>query len=522
MSNKFETALKSTLNDEVSITENGAVGFKTSGKAICDLNFAVSSLRGADESKILKMWQEAYAEDPVVALKWLFMLRDIRGAGLGERRTFRIILKELANMHSCIVEKLVSVIAEYGRYDDLWELADTPVWNVVIDLIAKRLADDMQAKDAGKLISLLAKWLPSCNTSSQKSRALAAKIRHELGMDEKTYRKTLSALRSYSNVLEVKISAKEWGSVNYDAVPSQANLKYKNAFLRNDEARRREWLNKLVKGEAKINSSAAFPSDIVHAYAASGTNMYSRQASIDMTLEEMWKALPEVKVDGNVLAVCDGSGSMGVQVGGTELRAIEVCNALGIYCAEHCTGPFNNKCITFSAHPQYIDLSKAKSLAEKLRIMYAHDECANTNLEAVFDLVLETAKRNNLKQEDIPTLVILSDMEVDSGCDFGCRSYYGGVAGYNAHKQALMEKIRQKWNDAGYVLPRLIWWNIASRTGTVPMQQNLETGMILCSGYSQSQFKMLASNKTDPYDVLLEALDAPRYAKIGELVKDLV
>lgn len=522
MSSKFEAALKSTLNDQISVTENGAIGFKTSGKALCDINFAVSSLRGADESKILKMWQEAYAEDPVVAIKWLFMARDIRGDGMGERRLFRVILKDLADTHADIVEKLVPVIADYGRYDDLWILEGTKCWGDVIDLVAKQLADDIEAEKAGKPITLLAKWAPSVNTSSPKTRALATSLRRALGMDEKTYRKTLSKLRAYSNVLEVKLSAKEWNAVDYDAVPSQANLKYKNAFLKNDEARRREWLGKLEKGEAKINANAAFPSDIVHSYSKNCGGWHRASISIDTALEEMWKALPNVAVNGNVLAICDGSGSMTTRVSG-EMTALEVCNALGIYCAEHCTGPFNNKCITFSEHPQYIDMTKAKSLAEKLNIMYKHDEVANTNLEAVFDLVLETAKRNNLKQEDIPTLVILSDMEMDAGCDFGCGgSYWNRSTNYNAHKQALMEKIRQRWNIAGYVLPRLVWWNIASRSGTIPLQQNPETGMILCSGYSQSQFKMIASNKTDPYDVLLEALDAPRYARIGELVKDLV
>lgn len=525
MSSKFEAALKNTMNDEISITENGAIGYKTSGKKLCDINFAVASLRGADESKILKMWQEAYAEDPVVAVKWLFMLRDIRGAGMGERRTFRIILNYLAQNHKDIVDKLVPVIAEYGRFDDLWILEGTPVWNSVIDLVAKQLADDIAAEKDGKPISLLAKWLPSVNTSSEKTKALAKKLRVSLGMDEKTYRKTLSKLRGYSNVLEVKLSAKEWGAVNYDAVPSQANIKYKNAFLKNDEQRRREWLGKLEKGEVKINASTNFPSDIVHAYSEKvGPYGYRRNAKVvaDPALEAMWKSLPNVAVNGNVLAVCDGSGSMMSPVSG-KMTALEVCNALGIYCAEHCTGPFKDKYITFSGRPQYVDMSKASSLAEKLGIAYRHDECANTNLEAVFDLVLETATRNNLKQEDIPTLVILSDMEVDQGCDFGGGySYWNRPHNYSAHKTALMEKIRQRWNDAGYVLPRLIWWNIASRTGTVPMQQNPETGMILCSGYSQSQFNMIASNKTDPYDVIVEALNAPRYAKIGEMIKDLV
>lgn len=527
MSSKFEAALKKTMNDEVSVTENGAVGFKTSGKALCDINFAVSSLRNASEEKILEMFQNAYAENPVVAVKWLFMARDIRGNGMGERRLFRVILKYLAQIRSDIVEKLVPVIADYGRFDDLWELADTTAWGAVVDLVAKQLAEDIKAKEAGKPITLLSKWLPSVNTSSPKTKALAKTIRLALGFDEKTYRKTLSGLRAYSNVVEVKASANNWAEINYDAVPSQANIKYKNAFLKNDEARRREWLGKLEKGEAKVNASTNFPSDIVHAYTKTivlrdyswNSKNKTTKLEVDPTLEAMWKALPNIAVNGNVIAVCDGSGSMTTRVSG-ELTALEVCNAFGIYCAEHCTGPFKDKYITFSERPKYVDMSKAKSLLEKLKIAYAHDEVANTNLEAVFNLILKTAVDNNLKQEDIPTLVILSDMEFDRGCDFG--GGYWANTSTSAQRSALMEKIRQRWNAAGYKLPRLIWWNIASRTGTVPMQQNPETGMILCSGYSQSQFKMIASNKTDPYDVLLEALDVPRYAKIGELINGIV
>lgn len=516
----FEAALKKTMNNEISITENGAVGYKTSGKALCDLNFAISSLRGADDTKIIKMFQDAYAEDPVVAIKWLFFARDIRGTGAGERKLFRVILKWLAKIRPEVVEKLVPIVAEYGRYDDLWVLAETKAWNSVIDLVAKQLTDDLKAMDEGKGITLLAKWMPSINTSSPATKTLAKKLRQALGMDEKTYRKTLSSLRAYGNVLEVKISAKNWAEIVYDNVPSQANLKYKNAFLRNDEARRREWLGKLEKGEAKINASTNFPCDIVQKYSSGHYGV----KDIDQTLEAMWKALPNIAINGNVLAICDGSGSMMSRIGNTNLTALDVCNSLGIYCAEHCTGPFKDKYITFSERPQYVDMSKAKTLKEKIEIALKHDEVANTNLKAVFDLVLKTAIDNNLKQADIPTLVILSDMEVDQGCDFGCGSSYRYWNGpnYSASKQALMKKIQQRWNAAGYVLPRLVWWNINSRTGTIPMQQNPETGMILCSGYSQTQFKMIASNKMDPYEVLLEALDCERYNKISELVGEFL
>lgn len=522
MSSKFEAALKSTLNDQVSLTENGAVGFKTSGKALCDINFAVSSLRGADESKILKMWQDAYAEDPIVAIKWLFMLRDIRGNGMGERRTFRVILKELAAMRSGIVEKLVPMIADYGRYDDLWELSETPTWSAVVDFVAKQLADDMKAKEAGKPITLLAKWMPSCNTSSAKTKGIAIKLRRALGMDEKTYRKTLSSLRSYSNVLEVKLSAKEWGDVNYDMVPSQANLKYKNAFLKNDEARRREWLGKLEKGEAKINASTNFPCDIVY--------RYGNGRSVDQTLEAMWKALPNYASDietGSTIVVADGSGSMTTCVGGGNMSALAVANSLAIYFAERLPGEFKDKYITFSMNPQYVDMSKAKSLAEKIRIAHQHSEVANTNIKAVFELLLETAKRNNLKQEDIPAnVLIVSDMEFD-----GCTSFSGQSDGYgwysssrfedSAKKSALFERIKREWANAGYVLPKLIFWNVNSRTNTVPLQQN-EMGVALVSGFSPAIAKMAFSMKLDPYEAILEALNAPRYAKIGELIQDLI
>lgn len=526
MSSKFESALKKTMNNEVSITENGAIGYKTSGKALCDLNFSVSSLRGADENTIIKMFQNAYAEDPVVAVKWLFMSRDIRGNGMGERRLFRVILRYLAQTHSDMVEKLVPVIAEYGRFDDLWELADTQAWGSVIDFVAKQLGDDTKAKDEGKSITLLAKWMPSINTSSPKTKALAKKLRVALGFDEKTYRKTLSSLRSYGNVIEVKASAKDWGSINYDAVPSQANLKYKNAFLRNDEARRREWLGKLEKGEAKINASTAFPCDIVYKYTG---GQWTRTVKKDDTLEAMWKALPDYVSDlktGSTIVVADGSGSMMTTVGSSNMNALAVANSLAIYFSERLPGEFKNKYITFSMRPQYVDFSKAKTLSGKISIALEHDECANTNIKAVFDLLLETATRNNLKQEDIPAnVLVVSDMEFD-GCTYfddisADRWGYYSHPAYNADRTSLFENIKKKWEAAGYSLPKLIFWNVNSRTKTIPLQQN-KMGVALVSGYSPAIAKMAFSMKLDPYEAILEALDAPRYAKIGALVAKLV
>lgn len=526
MSSKFESALKNTLNDEVSVTENGAIGFASTKHKLLDIHFAASSLRNKTDDEIRKMFSEAFYEDKLLALKWLFMLRDCR-SGLGERRSFKICFKWLASTRPDIAEKLISLVPTYGRWDDLFCLVNPNkvtrdvdiVEDEVIKVIDDHWANDVQNMKAEKPVSLLAKWMPRVNTSSPDTVKLGRFFAKKLGLSERAYRKTLANLCKKLNVTEQKASAKQWSEINYESVPSKANIKYKNAFLKHDEVRRREYLSSLEDGTAKINASVTFPSDIVHSYSVD--NWQNSVNDYDHTLESMWKSLPDMCINGNVLAVVDGSGSMKSSIGPGALNALEVANALGLYCAEHLTGPFKNKFITFSEKPHYVDFSHCNSLREKLKYAYQHDECANTDIEKTFDLVLKTAVDNNLKQEDIPTLVILSDMEFDIGTTMYYDRYEIGVSAYSAKKTALMECIRQKWADAGYKLPRLVWWNIASRTNTVPMQDN-ETGCIMCSGYSQNQFKMILSNKTGPYEVLVETLNDKRYQAIEDAVKTVI
>ena len=518
MSSTFETALKNTLANETSCTENGAIGFKTSGKALLDLNFSVSSLRKATKETIEKKFSDAFFENPTYAVKWLFFARDVRG-GMGERRIFRICFAWLVNTRPEIVKKLIPLTAEFGRFDDLFCLENTSLWNDVIDYIDNQITEDYKNASVGKPTSLLAKWLPSCNTSSSETRTLAKKIYTALKLSEKEYRKMLSKIRANLKVIEVDASAKNWSDIDYEKVPSMANLKYKNAFLRNDEARRREYLAKLDKGEAKINSSVVFPCDIVHNYISKGYGYYNyNNIQIDSALEAMWKSLPDfVKANDHAtstIVVADDSGSMMDRASGN-MTILTVAQSLAIYFSEKLTGPYKDKCITFSNHPQYLDFTNCKSLLDKIKVMYSHSEVANTNIEAVYDLILQTAIDNNLKQEDIPANVLLvSDMEFDSMVNFnGCSRYDSYNGKYYAKQCALFEQIKKRYEAAGYVMPRTIFWNVGSRTGTVPIQEH-KTGTALVSGYSPAIAKMVFSAKTDPYEVLLETLDAERYAAI--------
>lgn len=504
--NQFIPNLKTTLENQYHLTENGAIGYRTTGKNLLDLNFAVASLRNATENEILQKFIKAYYEDPKLAIKWLFFARDVR-QGLGERRLFRTVFTYLVeNQKGLPLAELMMLIPEYGRFDDLWILLETSQRDALIAQIESQLNTDMKSMMEQKPISLLAKWLPSINTSSEETKTQARMIAKSLKMTEKEYRKTLSSLRAYLDVVERKMSAKEFDQINYETVPSRANLIYSNAFYRQDEARRTSYLAKLQNGEAKINAKALFPHEIVNAYTAGGQWRLYNEA--DQTLELLWDNLGEIGLNlGNSIVVADTSLSMTVPVDGGTTTALSVCFALAIYFAERSSGMFKDHFITFSANPQLVDLSQGQTLRDKLQILFAHNEAANTDIAKVFRLILQTAIDHHMKQKDLPkNIVIISDMEFD-----GCVE--------NAN-DTLFNILAAEFKQEGYVLPRLIFWNVNSRTGTIPVKEN-QLGVALVSGFSVQVLQTLLSGKLDPYECLLELLNDKRYDAVSEVLEEM-
>lgn len=496
--NGLENQLKNTKK----MTENGAIGYETSGKELLNMNFAVGSMRNRSDSEIENSFIKAYYENPILAVKWLFYLRDIRGCGMGERRIFRVCFKWLVENHFDYALRVIGLVPEYGRYDDWICLLDTKAKDIVISEIKEQLKKDLSSMESGENVSLLAKWLPSCNTSSASTRNAAKMICKELGFTEKEYRKTLVSLRSYLQIVEVKMTAKNWSEIEYSKLPSRANLIYRNAFLRNDEVRRREFLEKLVRGETTINADTLFPGDIVAKYICGGIKLKGKED----TLEELWKALPNyVHDDSFTLVVRDGSGSMCSSVGNTNVTALDVSTALAIYFAEHSKGQYFNKFITFSSRPQIVDLSNAKSLRDKLEICIAYDDCSNTDIKAVFDLILNTALEHKLSQNELPkNVLIVSDMEFDGAieADWNSRNKF--------NIKTLFEDIGKTYRKHGYQMPRLVFWNVCSRTNTIPLKEN-EAGVALVSGYNPAVYNMVLSDELDPYKCLLAQINSERY-----------
>lgn len=498
----FMTALDNTLN--TSVTENGAKGFKTTKSDLLDMNFKVTSYRNCNETEIISDFIKAFDEDNVRAIKWVFYLRDIR-EGLGERRSFRIIMKYLSVFYPNVTNKLLPLISEYGRWDDLICLLNVnkELNESIMDIITNTLSEDLVSMNEGKSVSLLAKWLPSENTSSAETVKMAKIVRGYLRISPKEYRKTLSKLRSYIKVVEKDMSANNWENIDYSSVPSKANLIYADAFMKHDRERRLQFLTRVEKGEKKINSSVTYPHEIVHKYVTD----YHKVLPVNTTLEELWKALPNLVQDNSsTIVVADGSGSMLNRIGGTTVRALDVANALAIYFSERCKGSYKDKYITFSHTPQLVDMSNCTTLQEKIQKAFRYDEISDTNIEATFNLILNTALENNLTQEELPNnVLVISDMEFNEASPMT--------------RKKLFVYLQEKFEKNGYKLPKLIFWNVCSRTKTIPLVEN-DMGIILVSGFSVNTLKMVISNELDPYKALIEVLDSGRYKPIENALKN--
>lgn len=503
-------------------TENGALGYKTTGHELLDLHFQVSSLRRCNAQYIGDNFVKAYYEDRHYAVKWLFYLRDI-AQGLGERRSFRICMRYLAESQPEIAREVMRLIPQYGRYDDLMLYLDTPLQEEMGAYVAGLLRADREAMEEGRPVSLLAKWLPSINTSSAATRAMAVRIAKMLGMGRREYRRTLSALRAYLDVTEVKMSASQWEQVDYEKVPAKANLLYDAAFARHDRARREDYLRRVYLEDGKLNIGGVMPYEIVHKiYTGSNSCYWNASLKENLLAELMWQKLLKEGFQNDwgledCIVVADGSGSMYSPVDSSGLvSAIEVCHSLAIYFAAQLEGIFHDMAISFSETPQLIDLSRGGSLKEKLEIMRAYDEVANTNIQAVFRLLLDMAVSHDVPAEEIPgQVLIISDMEFDAASS----QYSGGRN--QTFNRTLFERIAAEYAQAGYPMPRLIFWNVCGRSNTIPAVTG-DSGICLLSGFSQNAMKVAAHREVqDPYESLCRTLDSPRYAPVEEALQRL-
>lgn len=462
-------------------TENGAVALNTTSDARLDLFGTIGALREADENRITTLFSEAFAQDKLFATKIAFYARDIR-CGLGERKTFRTIIRYMAEHHPEALRPNLDLIGVFGRYDDLYELIETPLEDDMWKSMKKQFEEDLKNLNDGKAISLLAKWIKTADASSRETRKLGILTAQKLGYPVYNFKRIVRSMRKQIGVVESLMSAGKWNEIKYPEVPSRAMMIYRKAFAKHDPDGFNDFINKADKGEVKINASTLYPYDIVEKI------LYGRENN--KVLEAQWKALPDYVEQGtNALIMADVSGSM-------YGRPMATSIGLAIYFAERNTGAYHNLFMTFSANPQIVTL-KGETLFQKVRNVNKADWGMNTNLKAAFEKVLDIAEKNNISQEQMPkAIVVISDMEIDR-CGNKDWSFY--------------DKMESKFRKAGYVIPNIIFWNV-ERRHDVFHADSTRKGVQLASGQSVTVFKQVLQNLGyNPIEAMENTINSERY-----------
>ena len=453
MNNTFLDSLKRETN--YTKTENNGVAHKSTLNAVYDMFALGGAYRNRTDEDCILLFKNALEENEELALKCLFYLRDVRG-GQGERRFFRVCFKWLAKEYPDIAARNLENVPEYGRWDDLYSVVGTKVEEAMFAEIINQLDLDMEALNMGDSfgVSLLAKWLKSENASSKETKKLGDLTRKALGLSHKQYRKILSDLRTRINIVEKLMSEGKWEQIEYAKLPSKAGLIYRNAFARRDAERYEEFIN---SKETKVNAGTLYPYDIVNK-VTDKISYWGRDIDITDTerevLNKYWTNQKDYLNDQpcKIMCIVDTSGSMTSRYNAT-VTPIDVAISLGMYCGERIGEPFKNYFISFSSRPQLIKI-EGIDFVDKVARIYRQNLCEDTNLNAVFDLLLKMYKNNQVKAEDLPEqLIVISDMEINNG---SC--WYS-----DEERTTEMQRIRNEWKAAGVKMPKLVYWNVNAR-----------------------------------------------------------
>jgi len=473
--NTFLNEMENTSNE--TLTENGALTNASSKSALLDF-FALAGATRKNPKLGVKLFKKALAEDNVKAIKLLFYFRDIRG-GQGERELFRNCLEELNSNYKELYNKILPHIPEYGRWDDI--LGQLRNENVV-ELIRTQLAEDYKSEQP----SLLAKWLPSENASSKKTVLLAKDLIKKLEATPKTYRKLLTELRNKIRIVENNLRTKDYLGIDYSKLPSQAGMKYTKAFYRNDEERYKGFIEEVKKGEKTINTETVYPYQIY--------NRVKSEGNVE-ALNVIWDNLPDYTQGNNAIVVADVSDSMSGD-------PVSVSVSLALYFAERNKGQFKDYFITFSSKPK-LQKIQGNNLYEKMNALENAEWEQSTDLQKVFELILDSAKKANAPQEELPsTIYIISDMEFDEGTG---KTYYHS-------RETNYQEIDRKYSEAGYKRPSLVFWNVDARNKQVPVTK-YDNNVTLVSGLSPSTFRLVVENKS-PLDLMNDIINSPRYSSL--------
>lgn len=496
------------LKKETSVgyTENGAIKYTKSLNNNVDFYAQAGAMRSRLDD-VGGLFSLAYSEDKNTALRNLLYLRDVRG-GLGERDAFRKAYFKLVDNDPEIAKELIKYVPVFGRWDDVVEIywyakqsKNTAVYRESLEVMRTQISSDIDNAISGKEVSLLAKWLPSPSVTNKNRKEIANHLAHDMNVKVSSFRKMLSILREYIGIVETKLTEKNYSDIDFEKLPSKALFKYRQAFARNMEEKYVDFITKVNSGEVKMNASNVLPYEIVKGYIEEGGWGRSKLKNLDNVLEATWKSLDDTIGDSgsNAIVVADTSASM-------TGNPWYVAESLAIYCAERLNGVFKNHFITFSSKPSLIEIPEGGTLLSKMQEYHKHSIVDNTNIEATFRLILDTAVTYDVKQKDLPEkIIIISDMEFD---------YMS-----KNNSETVFKSMKKEFYFHGYELPQIVFWNVDSRADNLQARSD-ERGVVMVSGLTPNIFKaVLNGDITDSVKMMNNTLYTERYDVVEEVLK---
>lgn len=509
----------SFLNDlkkenNYTVGHNGETALKSSLSDVLDLYNSFGDARWKPEA-IKEKLNDALKEDFYLTCRVVMYGRDVRG-GAGDRDLLQIFLNHLEDInyfsdgdltHFKRIDSLVDCIVEFGSFKDIVKFLGRDMYmssmeTSIITRLKEILNGDLKAVKENRPydVSLLAKYMPT-ESSNNKVNKIAYKKLLVLFNSRKDYRKTVSHLRKQLDLVESKLTEKRYEDIDYSKVPSLANLKYYNSFMRNDRERYLEYIDNVSKGKEKISTGTLEPYQIVEEvfkYYGGATDLSDDQIK---SLDAMWNDM-KVKHNFDVMPIVDTSGSMfGLP--------IHVALSIGLLIAEGNRGRFKDHFITFSESPS-IESIEGDNIYDKVNNMAMSDWGMNTDFKKVFSLILDTAVRNNYGFNDMPkSLLIISDMNFD-------------VATTRNINDTFYRNMKRMYKKQGYDLPSIIFWYVNSDTATVDKD---EGGTITVSGFSKNIFKSILKldfkeiESYTPERAMLETINQERYNMVDGFIK---
>ena len=482
------------------LNEKDALSHGTTGDPRVDLFY--KTVRGLDKERLGMYLEASWRFSPLDTLKILFFTRDTRGRGKGEKKLFYDGMAWLMKKSLLVTEENIIDIPFYGYFKDwLVCFSDTPLEGTMLDMLAAQLSEDWETIETrGKQLSLAWKWTPSENSSFDKKYKLVNKLCTRMHISKKEYRNRATVARKLLNVVEQLMCGRMWEDICFEKVSSVAMNRYKKSFSKHCTERWSKYIERVQKGETKMNVSQLMPNDITSQYSF---EYYTESITPQKDVEAQWTAYmthiqKEVVWKENVLVVLDVSASM---FGGESGTPIQVGMALTLIASELCQGPMKNKFMPFSKTAQFVKIC-GDSLAEKLCSIIATAEVANTNFQAVFDCILNAYEMWSVPTEhEITKLLVITDGQWDMMTDHSSVTHF--------------EAAVSKYEKAGRRFPQILFWNVAARTLDFPTVAD-QPNTALMSGYSADMMKLIVDGEdVSPIGMLLKAIQDPRYDRIS-------